>query len=111
MLYTTVTPAQKRERFRELLAAPEIAQFPGAFTPLSTKLIQEQGFEGVYISGGVLANELGLPDEFIAHASRSQILADAGLTAQAIARDVIDQVVGTKVPQAKPARSRESAER
>ena len=62
MLYTTVTPAQKRERFRELLAAPEIAQFPGAFTPLSTKLIQEQGFEGVYISGGVLANELGLPD-------------------------------------------------
>lgn len=62
MLYTTVTPAQKRERFRELLAAPEIAQVPGAFTPLSTKLIQEQGFEGVYISGGVLANELGLPD-------------------------------------------------
>ncbi|ASE10269.1 methylisocitrate lyase [Kocuria rhizophila] len=62
MLYTTVTPAQKRERFRELLAAPEIAQFPGAFTPLSTKLIQEQDFEGVYISGGVLANELGLPD-------------------------------------------------
>ena len=62
MLYSTVTPAQKRERFRELLAAPEIAQFPGAFTPLSTKLIQEQGFEGVYISGGVLANELGLPD-------------------------------------------------
>ena len=62
MLYTTVTPAEKRERFRELLTAPEIARFPGAFTPLSTKLIQEQGFEGVYISGGVLANELGLPD-------------------------------------------------
>lgn len=62
MLHTTVTPAEKRERFRELLAAPEIARFPGAFTPLSTKLIQEQGFEGVYISGGVLANELGLPD-------------------------------------------------
>lgn len=62
MLYTTVTPAEKRERFRELLAVPEIARFPGAFTPLSTKLIQEQGFEGVYISGGVLANELGLPD-------------------------------------------------
>ena len=62
MLYSTTIPAQKRERFRELLAAPGIAQFPGAFTPLSTKLIQEQGFEGVYISGGVLANELGLPD-------------------------------------------------
>ena len=37
------------------------------------------------------------------------ILHDVGLTAQTIARDVIDQVVGTKVPQAKPARSRSSA--
>lgn len=62
MLYSHVTPEQKRVAFREALAADEVAQFPGAFTPLSTKLIQEQGFEGVYISGGVLANELGLPD-------------------------------------------------
>ena len=62
MLYSKVTPAQKRVAFREALADPKVAQFPGAFTPLSTKLIQEQGFEGVYISGGVLANELGLPD-------------------------------------------------
>ena len=62
MLYSHVTPEQKRIAFREALAADEVAQFPGAFTPLSTKLIQEQGFDGVYISGGVLANELGLPD-------------------------------------------------
>ena len=62
MLYSHVTPEQKRVAFREALAADEVAQFPGAFTPLSTKLIQEQGFDGVYISGGVLANELGLPD-------------------------------------------------
>lgn len=62
MLYSTVTPAQKRIAFRQALADPRVVRFPGAFTPLSTKLIQEQGFEGVYISGGVLANELGLPD-------------------------------------------------
>ncbi len=62
MLYSKVTPAEKRVAFRKALADPQVAQFPGAFTPLSTKLIQEQGFEGVYISGGVLANELGLPD-------------------------------------------------
>lgn len=62
MLYSKVTPAEKRVTFRKALADPKVAQFPGAFTPLSTKLIQEQGFEGVYISGGVLANELGLPD-------------------------------------------------
>jgi methylisocitrate lyase len=62
MLYSTTTPEQKRIRFRELLAAGTIAQFPGAFNPLSARLIQEKGFEGVYISGAVLANDLGLPD-------------------------------------------------
>ena len=47
MLYSNVTAEEKRVAFREALAADEVAQFPGAFTPLSTKLIQEQGFEGV----------------------------------------------------------------
>ncbi|WIB01546.1 1-deoxy-D-xylulose-5-phosphate synthase [Curtobacterium sp. MCBA15_012] len=74
---------------------------------VGTRLRQDLRAAGV--DTGV--NELGLPDAFIDHASRSEILADAGLTAQVIARDVIDQVVGTKVPQAKPARSRESAGR
>ncbi|WP_443027354.1 transketolase C-terminal domain-containing protein [Sphingomonas sp. LR61] len=74
---------------------------------VGTRLRQDLRAAGV--DTGV--NELGLPDEFIDHATRSQILADVGLTAQAIARDVIDQVVGTKLPQAKPARSRESADR
>src|SRR5690606_30595692 len=35
---------------------------PGAFNPLSAKLIEDKGFEGVYISGAVLAADLGLPD-------------------------------------------------
>ncbi|BDV30643.1 1-deoxy-D-xylulose-5-phosphate synthase [Microbacterium terricola] len=48
-------------------------------------------------------DELGLPDEFIAHASREQILADAGLTAGKIAQDVVAQVLGTRIPVARPA--------
>ena len=47
-------------------------------------------------------DELGLPDEFIDHGSRADILADAGLTAQAITRDVVAQVVGSKIPVARP---------
>ena len=74
---------------------------------VGTRLRQDLRAAGV--DTGV--NELGLPDEFIDHASRSEILEDVGLTAQAVARDVIDQVVGTKLPQAKPARTRESADR
>lgn len=46
-------------------------------------------------------NELGLPDEFLEHASRSEILERVGLTPQAIARDIVAQVLGAKVPYAR----------
>ncbi|WP_334148283.1 1-deoxy-D-xylulose-5-phosphate synthase [Microbacterium sp.] len=48
-------------------------------------------------------DELGLPDEFIDHASRDEILADAGLTASKIAQDVVSQVLGTRIPIARNA--------
>ncbi|GGK95789.1 2-methylisocitrate lyase [Salinibacterium xinjiangense] len=62
MLYSTITPAEKRVKLRAALATGELLRFPGAFNPLSAKLIQDKGFEGVYISGAVLAADLGLPD-------------------------------------------------
>ena len=62
MLYSKTTPEQKRLALREALASGKIQQFPGAFNPLSARLIQEKGFPGVYISGAVLAADLGLPD-------------------------------------------------
>ena len=48
-------------------------------------------------------DELGLPDEFLQHATREQILEDAGLTATRIAADVLAQVSGQRIPVAKPA--------
>jgi len=62
MLYSNVTPADKRRAFRERLATGELLRFPGAFNPLSARLIERKGFEGVYISGAVLSADLGLPD-------------------------------------------------
>lgn len=47
-------------------------------------------------------DELGLPDEFIDHAERDEILEDAGLTAAKIAHDVVAQVLGTRIPIARP---------
>jgi 1-deoxy-D-xylulose-5-phosphate synthase len=44
-----------------------------------------------------------VPDEFIDHASREQILEDAGLTAAKIAQDVVSQVLGTRIPVARGA--------
>ena len=46
--------------------------------------------------------ELGLPDRFLDHGSRSEILEEAGLTPQHIARDLVAQVLGSKIPVARP---------
>jgi methylisocitrate lyase len=62
MLYARTTPSEKRENLRAGLASGIIQRFPGAFNPLSAKLIQRKGFDGVYISGAVLSADLGLPD-------------------------------------------------
>ncbi|WP_336644425.1 methylisocitrate lyase [Microbacterium sp. USHLN186] len=62
MLYATTPAHHKRRAFRARLATGELLRFPGAFNPLSARLIEQQGFEGVYISGAVLSADLGLPD-------------------------------------------------
>ena len=46
--------------------------------------------------------EMGLPDEFLEHATRGEILERVGLTAQSIARDIVAQVVGSRIPHARP---------
>lgn len=62
MLFQKTTPTEKRAAFRAALNEGKLLRFPGAFSPLVSLLIEELGFEGVYISGAVLANDLGYPD-------------------------------------------------
>ena len=62
MLFSKKTAAEKRKNFREALAEGRLLQFPGAHAPIVSLLIQDQGFDGVYISGAALSAELGLPD-------------------------------------------------
>ncbi|MFJ6512543.1 methylisocitrate lyase [Streptomyces sp. NPDC091406] len=62
MLHTRTTPAERRRAFREQLASGRLLRMPGAVNPYSARLIQEAGFEAVYLSGAVLAAELALPD-------------------------------------------------
>lgn len=47
--------------------------------------------------------EVGLPDEFLDHGSRGDILERVGLTPQHIARDVTAMVLGSKLPHARNA--------
>ena len=57
-----VTPTERRKAFRDGLNSGKIQKLPGAFSPLVARAIQEAGFEGVYVSGAVVAADLALPD-------------------------------------------------
>lgn len=52
----------KREAFRHSLQSGKLLRLPGAFSPLVAMLIEQSGFEGVYVSGAVVSANLGLPD-------------------------------------------------
>ncbi len=65
---------------------------------IGTRIRQDMRSAGV----DTALTELGLPDEFLQHGTRAQILEEAGLTPQQIARDVVEQVLGSKIPVARP---------
>jgi len=62
MLFTAKSPAEKRLALRTGLRSGKLLRFPGAFSPVVSMLIEQRGFDGVYVSGAVLAADLGLPD-------------------------------------------------
>jgi len=65
---------------------------------IGTRIRQDLRAAGV----DTAVTELGLPDRFLDHGSRDQILARVGLTPQGIARDLVSQVLGSKIPIARP---------
>ena len=62
MHFTKRNSSEKRIELKNRLKKQKILKFPGAYNPLTAKLISEIGFEGIYISGAVMANDLGIPD-------------------------------------------------
>ena len=53
---------EKRKDLNDKLKSNKILRVPGAYNPLTAKIIEEIGYEAVYVSGGVMANDLGYPD-------------------------------------------------
>ena len=80
MLYATTTASAKRQALRARLASGELLRVPGAFNPLSARLIQAKGFDGVYVSGAVVSADLGLPD--IGLTTATEVSARAGQIAR-----------------------------
>ena len=53
---------EKRIEFDKKLKSKKILRAPGAYNPLTAKVIEEIGYDAVYVSGGVMSNDLGYPD-------------------------------------------------
>ncbi len=53
---------EKRKLFVKKIKSGKILRVPGAYNPLTAKLIEEIGYDAVYVSGGVMSNDLGYPD-------------------------------------------------
>jgi 2-methylisocitrate lyase-like PEP mutase family enzyme len=54
---------RRTTRFRQRLKEPGIIVMPGVYDPLSAKLVEQAGFEVLYVGGSMVANAgLGFPD-------------------------------------------------
>ena len=71
---------EKRKDFVNKLKSGKILRVPGAYNPLTAKLIEEIGYDADYVSGGGLTTDLGYPD------SGLTTLEDVSIRAKQIAR-------------------------
>ena len=62
MHFVKKKPKDKRKDFSKNLKKNKILRVPGAYNPLTAKIIEEIGYDAVYVSGGVMSNDLGYPD-------------------------------------------------
>ena len=62
MHFVEKKPEDKRIDFIKKLNSNKILRIPGAYNPLTAKLIEEIGYDAIYVSGGVMSNDLGYPD-------------------------------------------------
>ncbi|HLK45016.1 MAG TPA: methylisocitrate lyase [Acidimicrobiales bacterium] len=62
MLRARAGARERRAALRQGLSSGRLLRFPGAFNALSALLVEELGFEGIYVSGAVVSASLGLPD-------------------------------------------------
>ena len=58
----STSSADRRVGLRGQLDRGRLLRFPGAISPLTAVLIEDLGFEGVYVSGAAMSADLALPD-------------------------------------------------
>ena len=81
MLFANKSAAEKRQSLRDDLASGRLLRFPGAHAPIVSRIAEETGFDGVYISGAALSADMALPD--IGLTTLSEVAARGGQIAGA----------------------------
>jgi methylisocitrate lyase len=81
MLNSKKPAADKRQQLRDALRSGKLLRTPGAFSPLVAMLVEQLGFEAVYVSGGALSANMGLPD--VGLTTLSEVAGQAGAIARA----------------------------
>jgi 2-methylisocitrate lyase-like PEP mutase family enzyme len=76
-----------RQALKQLLQRDKLLVAPGCFDGLSARLVQEAGFEAVYLSGGAAARSMGIPD--IGLVTMSEVIERAGQVVSAVKIPVI----------------------
>tara|TARA_A100001037_G_scaffold66153_1_gene58380 strand:+ start:12279 stop:13178 length:900 start_codon:yes stop_codon:yes gene_type:complete len=74
-------PQEKRKNLKTCLNSGKLLRFPGSFSPFVAKLIENEGFDGVYVSGASLSADMGLPD--IGLTSQTEVVTRSGQIAKA----------------------------
>lgn len=62
MITNQTLPQDKRKALKDGLESGKLLKLPGAYNPMVAMIIEQTGFDGVYVSGAVMSNSLGLPD-------------------------------------------------
>lgn len=76
-----------RKRLKQLFCRNKLLVAPGAFDGLSARLVEEAGFEAVYLSGGAVARSMGVPD--IGLLTMSEVIERAAQVVSAVKIPVI----------------------
>ncbi|MCZ0932508.1 MAG: methylisocitrate lyase [Oligoflexia bacterium] len=61
MIFKTISAQEKRKKLKAQLES-SCLRFVGSFSPLVSRLIEQKGFDGIYVSGAVLSSLQGWPD-------------------------------------------------
>src|SRR6516165_6246754 len=80
-------PMSVRQRMRRLIERPGYTLAPGAYDPLTARLVEAAGFEAVYLTGGGYSRANGYPD--LGLLTLSENVRFIGLTVEAVSIPVI----------------------